>query len=114
MTLGPYFKSVLRSPTLPWRVASSALLVAYLVLAGEAIHCQYFVDTHDHHGTSQSQSTTHATHCIVANHGSAAISAIASLGFDPLRLLGRTPFAALIALNTVFVSPSSARAPPSV
>ena len=100
---------------LSWRAAcATGVLLAYLVLAGEAIHCQYFVSEHDQHGTSQSQGPTHAMHCIAANHGSAAIPAIASLGFDPLPPLGHTPPINPIPVKAALFGSKSARAPPAV
>ncbi len=100
---------------LSWRVAcATGVLLAYLVLAGEAIHCQYSASEHDQHGTSPSQGPTHATHCIAANHGAAAIPAVVSLGADPLPSLGHAAPIDSIPVKTALVGSKSIRAPPAV
>jgi hypothetical protein len=107
--------TLVRGRNLSWRaVCATGVLLAYLVLAGEAIHCQYSTSEHDQHGTSQSQGPTHATHCIAANHGAAAIPAIASLGADPLPPLGHTSPIDPIPVKAALFGSKSARAPPAV
>ena len=107
--------SAFRPATSSWRVfVSAGLLVAYVILAGEAIHCQYFSSEHDQHGSSQPQTATHATHCILANHGSAAIPSIASLGLSALPLLRAVVHVDRAVSTTAFVASSQARAPPLV
>jgi hypothetical protein len=68
-----------------WRVVVCASLVlAYFGFVGEAIHCQYFADPHQAHGGSSSKPISHATHCLVANHGtSAAIHSDEASGDPP-------------------------------
>lgn len=99
-----------------WRVTVSVgLVVAYLVLAGDAIRCQYFTSEHDHHRSSSSQNQTHhATHCLIANHGATAIPAVASLGADPLPPLGHTSPIDVLPVKAADVGSQSARAPPAV
>ncbi|MEO5657815.1 MAG: hypothetical protein ABIO65_13435 [Nitrospiria bacterium] len=105
----------IRGRRLSWRVAcATGVLLAYLVLAGEAIHCRYFVGEHDQHGTSQSQGPTHATHCLAANHGATAIPAVASLGADPLPPLGHPSPIDFLPVKAADVGSQSARAPPTV
>lgn len=98
-----------------WRaVVAMALLATYLVLAGEAIHCQYFVSEHDQHGTSPLRSTTHTTHCILANHGAAAIPSIASLGVQSLPLVSSVRYLEHTSARGLVVASAPARAPPAV
>jgi hypothetical protein len=67
------------------------LVLAYVGLAGEAIHCQYFPSEHNQHAehsTIPTPATDHATHCLVANHaGSATVNAHES---EPLPALAPT------------------------
>jgi len=95
-------------------VLSASLLLAYVVLAGEAIHCQYYVSEHTQHEGSQSPTPTHSTHCILANHGSATPPRGVSLGAHPLPLFSFLPLRAQILDATELVASAPARAPPLV
>lgn len=88
------------------------LLLAYVVLAGEAIHCRYFADPHERHGNSQSPANTHATHCIAANHGATAIPSITALAPHSLPLIESVSSVERNFGRTVFVASTPARAPP--
>jgi len=90
------------------------VLVAYLVLAGDAIRCQYFSPDHHHHGSSSTNDPSHAMHCVLANHGSAALPSIASLGTEPLELVGSLPTVAPFLGAMQLLTSPSARAPPPV
>ncbi len=67
------------------RATAAVLLLAYFALAGEAIHCQYFLPAHSQHAehsTDPVPTTDHTIHCLVANHaGSVAVN---SNGSSPL------------------------------
>lgn len=98
------------------RVTALVLLLAYVGLAGEAIHCQYFPSGHDQHAehsTIPAPATDHATHCLVANHaGSATVNADESA---PLPAL--TPTVRLLPDESLFlvsrlVRLTPVRAPP--
>ncbi|MFZ5862089.1 MAG: DUF2946 family protein [Nitrospirota bacterium] len=107
-----------------WRCSSgvirftfAALILAYVALAGETIHCQYLTPSHAEHGDHSSSSdratTDHKIHCLVANHsGSVTVNAHASA---PLPVLAPTAHVAvddftLTVSNRVRITPS--RAPP--
>jgi len=73
------------------RATAAVLLLAYLGLAGEAIHCQYFPAAHsDHtgHSTAPVPTANHSIHCLVANH--AGSIAIDTNGSAPLPALSST------------------------
>jgi len=115
MTVVRFLARVVRSPILPWRaVLSVPLLVGYLVMAGDAIRCQYSSPEHDHHGESAPSSPLHGMHCVAANHGSAAIPSIAALGNEPLEPVGALPIVAPLIGGMLLIASASARAPPSV
>ncbi len=115
MTVVRFLNRVMRPPTVPWRtVLSVTLLVGYLALAGDAIRCQYSSPEHDHHGGSSPSDPAHATHCVLANHGSAAIPSIASLGAEPLEPVGSLPIVAPLLAGMLLIASASARAPPAV
>lgn len=69
------------------RTVVAALILAYVALAGETIHCQYFAPTHgEHGGHSSSKPTTspdHAKHCLIASHGSSATAVTQSADAAP-------------------------------
>lgn len=110
--------SLFRAPRFSWRrVLSVGVVLAYLVLAGEAIHCQYLPTadhTAQHESSNQSppKTSTHATHCLLANHASATIATIASLGVDTLPTIGFVQHADQFLGELVQTSYSPARAPP--
>ena len=89
-----------------------ALLVAYLALAGDAIRCQYASAAHAHHGLPQSQGEADATHCLMANHGSATIPTIAPLGFQSFHVVGQILAGDYHVSPEAFVASTPARAPP--
>lgn len=105
-----------RSRCSSWRaILSAGLVAAYFILAGEAIHCQYFPSAHGDHGGSPLRPAAHATHCLLSNHGtSIAIHSAASAGQSPLHVIGlivtRDPDIA----GHGFTPSAPARAPPSV
>ncbi len=90
------------------------VLVAYLILAGDAIRCQYFSPDHHHHGAPSTGDPSHATHCVLANHGSAALPSITSLGTEPLELVGSLPTVAPLIAGMRLLASASARAPPLI
>ena len=97
------------------RVAGAVgVLIAYLVLSGDAIRCQYFPPDHHHHSGSSTGDPSHATHCVLANHGYAAIPSIASLGTEPIELVGALPIVAPLIAGMLLLASASARAPPPV
>ena len=114
--LHDFFPLQSRSAVRRWRTLISAgLVVAYLVLVGDAVRCQYFSAEHEHHGGPESpRATSHATHCVLANHGSATIPSIGVSGIQPLPLTGHTPAPQTWLAHTPFAAPSHARAPPAV
>jgi hypothetical protein len=61
----------------------AGLVLAYFGFVGEAIHCQYFANPHQAHGGSSSKPISHATHCLVANHGTSATIHSAEVTGDP-------------------------------
>ncbi len=69
------------------RTAVAALILAYVALAGETIHCQYFAPTHSEHGDQSSSTGTnspdHTAHCLIASHGSSATTNTQSSGVAP-------------------------------
>lgn len=68
-----------------WRASVCAgLVLAYVGFVGEAIHCQYFADPHEAHGGSSSKPISHATHCLVANHGASSTIHSAEVSAEPL------------------------------
>ncbi len=101
------------SVTGPWRpILSLGLVIAYLLLVGDAMHCQYSSVSHDHHGAPQSQASEDATNCLVANHGAAALPAIAPSGSPSLHAIEHIHYDdRLVALSTTLGSTLS-RAPP--
>ncbi|HET8761039.1 MAG TPA: hypothetical protein VFN94_08215 [Nitrospiria bacterium] len=96
-----------------WRsLFSVCLLIAYAVLVGDAIHCQYSSVDHDHHDVPKPQSAENTTHCLVANHGSAALPTIAPGSLPGLHSEQyRLGSVALPLLSSAFVVTAS-RAPP--
>jgi hypothetical protein len=92
-----------------------AVLLSYLALTGEAIHCQYFAHDHDAHQHSSVPAKDHKAHCAVAGHCSAAAIQTASItGVDPIQVAALL-FHSTPALAGFSVSLSSSpRAPPSV
>ena len=96
------------------RALVAAVLLSYLALTGEAIHCQYFAHDHDAHQHSSVPAKDHKAHCAVAGHCSAAAIQTATItGIDPIQvaalLFHSTP--ALAGFNVSLSS--SPRAPPS-
>ncbi len=98
-----------------WRaILSIGLTAAYFVLAGETIHCQYFPSAHEHHGGAPSRPAAHATHCLLANHGtSLAIHSVESTSQHRLRVVGLIVNPGHTISDTGFVPSTPARAPPS-
>jgi len=95
-------------------ILSAGLVTAYFVLAGEAIHCQYFPSAHEGHGGAPSRPATHATHCLLANHGtSLAIHSAGSTSQHLLRVVGLIVNPGHNISGTGFVPSTPARAPPS-
>jgi hypothetical protein len=102
----------------PWRIAVSAvLMVGYLVLMGESIHCQYVSDApqEHHHSSSSAPPLSHQTHCLAANHG--ATATIHSVVLSPIDIPNQIGF--LLTKNhpvpdSRFIAPGTARAPPTV
>jgi len=100
----------------PWRVVvATGLIVSYLALTGEAIHCQYFDHNHSSHQHSSAPAKDHKAHCATAGHCSAAAIQTATItGVDPIQvaalLFHSTPAPAGFSVSI----PSSPRAPPSV
>jgi hypothetical protein len=105
-----------RRPAGTLRAAVAALILAYIALAGETIHCQYFPTSHnehDEHSTEPKRTTDHTTHCLVASHAtSTAVTANAGALIQI-----PTPTARLVAIEN-FTSVSAlfrltpSRAPP--
>lgn len=101
-----------------WRVVVSAvLMVGYLALMGESIHCQYVSETQPehHHSSSSAPPVNHQTHCLAANHG--ATAAIHSVVLSPIDVPNQVGF--LLTKNqpvpdSRFIAPGTARAPPTV
>jgi len=106
----------LRSPDRPWRlILASVVIVNYLVLLGEAIHCQYFDHDHDAHQHSSVPAKDHKAHCAVAGHCSAAAIQTATIsGIDPLQLAELRLHSDPALAGFSLVISSSPRAPPSV
>lgn len=106
--------SRLRRPRLSsWRaVVSLGLVLAYVVLVGEAIHCQYVPPDHTAHHESSAKPSNHSTHCLLANHASATLPALAWFGVDSLPSLGAVRLAEAVLGELATVSFSPARAPP--
>ena len=107
--------NIFRRAARSWRaVASVCLVTSYLVLTGEAIHCQYLSSEHGQHENSSSRTATHSTHCILANHGSATLPAIASVGVYSLPFLGSFQLIEPPLGGAAFAVSPPARAPPAV
>lgn len=83
-----------------------------MLLSGEAIHCQYFSDGPHHHNTAQSHDPQDPTHCIIANHESAAMPSVGVSGDSEFSLLGHIHSAESPAVDSTVADPVSARAPP--
>ena len=99
-----------------WRgLVSVALLIGYMTLAAEAIHCQYqsTPTSHHAHGSSDAASVNHGTHCLLANHGtSATLHSAAWLMIDsPDRTVRVTELNPILPSGDDSVS-APARAPP--
>jgi hypothetical protein len=109
--------AVQRKWAFSWRAfVCAGLVLAYLGFVGEAIHCQYLPATSEHqgHGGSSSKPLNHATHCLVANHGTTAtIHSAEVTGTPPTQRFGFlfTPGDASYEPGVVFST--SARGPPS-
>jgi len=99
------------------RMLVVAVLLSYLALTGEAIHCQYFDHDHDHaaHHQSSEQNNGHQSHCRMACHCAAtAIQTTTITHASPLQVAELLfPTNPPPAGFTLIVS-SSPRAPPSV
>lgn len=112
-----HFLMFWHSPASVLRPVIAALILAYIGLAGETIHCQYFAASHNQHGDHSSSepatSPDHTTHCLVAKHGgSAAVDAHASSSLPVL-----TPTAKIVVNDLSFhvtrlVRLTPSRAPP--
>ena len=64
----------IRLPT--WRAFFAAgLVVGYVGLIGEAVHCQFIPAEHHNHQRDSPRQVSHATHCLLANHSSATLPA---------------------------------------
>lgn len=98
-----------------WRsLVAAGLMVSYLALTGEAIHCQFVSTTHHEHQGKTSKQVNHANHCLLANHSSATMAADVVVAIPVLSPIGlhrdfphprdTTPLFALL----------PARAPPNV
>jgi hypothetical protein len=94
------------------RVLSFALMVCYLALMGEAIHCQYYNHATHHHTSGPVKD--HKAHCAAAGHCAAAIQTSTLTDAHPL------PVSTLI-LNSnpgldgfALVRSNIPRAPPSL
>ncbi len=99
------------------RAVVSALILAYVALAGESIHCQYFQTSHGEHGDhSSSEPTTaqdHTTHCLVAKHGgSVAVDARSSTSLPELAPTARIVVDDRPSYVTRLIRLTPARAPP--
>ena len=105
----------LRSPDRPWRlILASVVIVNYLVLLGEAIHCQYFDHDHAAHHHSQAQAKDHKAHCATAGHCSAAAIQTATMtGLDPLRDAEQQEQPSPERVHFGFIASNSPRAPPA-
>ncbi|HTP40972.1 MAG TPA: hypothetical protein VML36_00980 [Nitrospiria bacterium] len=91
------------------------VLLSYLALTGEAIHCQYFDHDHAAHHHSSEQTKGHQSHCMMAGHCAATALQTATITvIDPVQVAALL-FHSTPALAGFSVSLSSSpRAPPSV
>jgi hypothetical protein len=99
-----------------FRAAAAVLLLAYIGLAGEAIHCQYFPAAHNEHSDHSpgpAPATGHDTHCLVANHaGSVVVDSDPSTPLEaPTPTLAALPDDRIVLLSHL-VRLTPARAPP--
>jgi hypothetical protein len=98
-----------------WRtLISISLLAGYVALASQGIHCQYFTSEHAHHQSADSASPDHAVHCILANHGSAALPSIDSQSAPAPSVFGLLQLSSTGLGVTTLVASKPARAPPQV
>ncbi|HET6465214.1 MAG TPA: hypothetical protein VFH55_06360 [Nitrospiria bacterium] len=98
-----------------WRfILTAGVIISYLTLTGEAIHCQYATHTHEEHHSSSSHDH-HATHCIMSTHcAAAAMHSAVCVQCSPLRLFARLGGDNPIAHESGGIIVPSSRAPPSV
>jgi len=95
-------------------MVAATMMLGYLSLMGEAIHCQYFVQDHEAHHHSSSRPSHHATHCLTASHcAAAAIHSVGVAHHNTLELLGLLFGPNPVLPGTGIVIAKSARAPPA-
>jgi len=100
----------------PWRmIITIGVVVSYLALTGEAIHCQYFDHNHTTHQHSPAPAKDHKAHCAVAGHCSAAaIQTAAFAGIHPHQVAALVLPSSPAFAGFALVGSSAPRAPPSV
>jgi hypothetical protein len=93
---------------------AAGLVVGYLGLIGEAVYCQFMPAEHHDHQQDSPRHVNHATHCLLANHSSAAVPEAVVVAIPvlyPVGLQGERPHHRTIAPDFTLIP---ARAPPSV
>jgi hypothetical protein len=94
------------------RVVSVALLISYLLLAGNTIRCHYAAAGHDHHGTPQSQASDDTTACLAASHDPVTMPVIGPIGHPIVHLVGQLLADPRLTPDSTRVASASSRAPP--
>lgn len=101
------------------RAAVVVLILAYIALAGETIHCQYFPTAHNEHGehspSEPATSPDHTVHCLVASHGgSVAVNTHSSGSLPTLTPTSRIAFDDLGTHVSRLIRLTQSRAPPAL
>jgi hypothetical protein len=78
-----------------WRaLVAVGLVISYLALTGEAIHCQFVPTNHHAHQGKTSKQVNHANHCLLANQSSATMTTAVVVAIPvlfPIGLHGESP-----------------------